>query len=401
MQIDALNMVFVIAAFVGILLSVLLLSSSNRTHSGNILGAFIVCMTLFSIHNIMLQSGMIREFPRLFRFSKPLQYAIPFLVYLYIRGQVYNELRFRKRDWIFFIPMILHAFELLPFYFMQVGEKKKVVEHFYADMNSGLTHTEGFLPPFVHPFLILGFGVVMYSLSAKLLVRATKDSLRFQDVQNRQQLKWLFFFLAVNVAILCILIFHNLTFNRFQVNTFRLNNVEGALMLICIGVALFFSPGILYGFRGAPLLVELIPVNKKPELKDHKNADADGKEARAFVLTDSRRKEYIHKIAVHFEANQPYVRQGYTVKMLAEELHIPYSYLSQVINQEYGMNFNEFINSYRVSYVKELLTRPDAHQYTFEALSSQAGFSSRATFSRAFSRFTGCTPSEFVKNAAH
>jgi len=397
MQTDILNIIFVLAAFLGIMLFISLSFSVNSTHSGKILGAFILCMTLFTIHNLLLEYGLMRQVPRLFRITKPLNYALPVFVYLYVRSHVYNELKFRRTDWMFFIPAILHGIELVPFYMMPFANKQNYVEAFYANMNSGLQHTEGILPPYVHPALITILATIMYFLSVNLLAKARKDSSRFSDMQNKLQIKWLNFFVGINILFLLILIFHLLTWKFFHINTYLLNNVEGAGMLLCIGVALFFNPGILYGFRGAPLVLE----PSDPGVVDQVNQNSNtGKAAKAFVLSDDRRKEFLQKITAHFAAIRPYINQGYSIQMLSEELDIPYSYLSQVINQEYGMNFNEFINSYRVSYVKELLMEPDAHQYTFEALSARAGFSSRSTFSRAFSHFTGCTPSEFVKNAS-
>lgn len=398
MQVDVLNIIYILAAFLGILLFVLLSFSFNRTHSSRILGFFILCLTLFTIHNVIFELGLMRELPWLLRFPKPLAYAVPVLVYLYVRSHVYNELNFRRRDWMLFLPVMLHAVELLPFYFMPIEDKKKYLESFSSNMNSGLQHTEGVLPPFVHPLLILSFGFVMYFLAARLLVRAQKDNSRFGELQNRQQLRWLQFFVSVNSILALLLLFHLLTRNTFHINTFRLNTIEAALMLICIGVALFFNPNILYGFRGAPLIVEPAEPGRGFNGSQEVELVSDEIQARSLVLSDARKKEFLEKIIGHFQANRPYINQRYNTRMLSEELGIPYPYLSQVINQEYGMNFNELINRYRVDYVKELLTQPDSHQYTFEALASQAGFSSRATFSRAFSRFEGCTPSVYLKS---
>ncbi len=400
MQFDILTTIYILAAFLGILLFVLLLFPFNRTHSSRILSLFILCMTLFTIHNVVFQLGIMKELPWLIRFPKPLTYGVPVLVYLYVRSHVFNELNFRRKDWIFFLPVMLHAIELLPFYLMPLAEKKIYVDSFTADMNSGLQHKEGFLPPYMHPLLILSFGLVLYFLSARLLVRAHKNNARFRELQNRQQMKWLIFFVAANSLFALVLLFHLLTRNTFQINIFRLNNIETAIMLIFIGVTLFFSPNILYGFKGAPLVEE----PGKP--RDIENGSLDGdvgseeKQTKIFVLSETKKKDILAKIKEHFEANHPYKNQRYNSKMLSDELRIPYSYLSQVINQEYGMNFNEFINSYRVNFIKELLTQPVASQYTFEALAAQAGFSSRATFSRSFFRFEGCTPSEYVKTLA-
>jgi AraC-like DNA-binding protein len=47
--------------------------------------------------------------------------------------------------------------------------------------------------------------------------------------------------------------------------------------------------------------------------------------------------------------------------------------------------------------VKHLLDQPDSVKYSLEGLAAMAGFGSRITFARAFQKFVGCTPGEYVK----
>lgn len=216
---------------------------------------------------------------------------------------------------------------------------------------------------------------------------AKTDRTRFREYQNRLQIWWLTLFVVVNALVLATLVFHMMVHRIVSWNTFRINTLEVAGMLIFIGVALFFHPTILYGFGGQlPIVVE-----KKDALDNSENRSG------YYLIPEERRKAYMERINVHFEKEKAYLKKGYSVRKLADETDIPYTYLSQVINQEYGLNFNELVNKFRIEYAKKLLLEPDAHLYTFEALADRAGFSSRTTFSRAFSRFAGCTPTEFVR----
>jgi AraC-like DNA-binding protein len=97
------------------------------------------------------------------------------------------------------------------------------------------------------------------------------------------------------------------------------------------------------------------------------------------------------------EHERPYLKPRYALADLAASTGIPYYYLSAVINQEYGWNFNDYINWFRVKYVKDLMVKPEVNQYTLEGVAQMAGFGSRATFARAFHRFEGCTPTEYLK----
>lgn len=117
----------------------------------------------------------------------------------------------------------------------------------------------------------------------------------------------------------------------------------------------------------------------------------------AYQLTPEKRDMILDSIKDHFESERPYLKPGYSLRDLAEELGITYTYLSYIINREYGMNFNNLVNKYRVAHLQQLMKQPDASMYTLEALAQRAGFNSRSTFYRAFYKTTGRMPSSFAK----
>jgi AraC-like DNA-binding protein len=117
----------------------------------------------------------------------------------------------------------------------------------------------------------------------------------------------------------------------------------------------------------------------------------------AYQLTQEKRDMILISIEDHFEIAKPYLKHGYSLRNLAEELNITYTYLSYIINREYGMNFNDLVNKYRIAYMQGLMAEPDAPLYTLEGLAYRSGFNSRSTFYRAFYKATGRMPSAFVK----
>jgi AraC-like DNA-binding protein len=121
----------------------------------------------------------------------------------------------------------------------------------------------------------------------------------------------------------------------------------------------------------------------------------------AYQLTQEKRDMILDAIRDHFDNERPYLKPGYSLRNLADELRITYTYLSYIINREYGMNFNDLVNSYRVAHLQQLMKEPDASLYTLEGLAQRAGFSSRSTFYRAFYKTTGRMPSSFVKDLQH
>jgi AraC-like DNA-binding protein len=116
---------------------------------------------------------------------------------------------------------------------------------------------------------------------------------------------------------------------------------------------------------------------------------------RAGLSTEQSRR-YKLVIAEHLSTSLAFRRPGYTIRDLANETGIPGYMISLFINQEYGMNFNELINAYRVEYLAKVVNSSfDYKTYTLEALGKMAGFNSRTAFIASIKKHTGMTPSAF------
>ena len=99
------------------------------------------------------------------------------------------------------------------------------------------------------------------------------------------------------------------------------------------------------------------------------------------------------------ETNKPFLQHRYSLKDLAEGTNIPLHHLSAFINKHYGINFNDFINGFRVQYCKQKILNHECEQKKLEAIAQESGFSNRNTFTSAFKKVTGVNPSEFLKTA--
>jgi len=80
---------------------------------------------------------------------------------------------------------------------------------------------------------------------------------------------------------------------------------------------------------------------------------------------------------------------------LAAYLDIGHHQLSQVINEQYGVNFFELINRYRVEHVKRLLADPAYSRLTIIQIAYEAGFNNKVSFNRYFKKEIGLTPSAY------
>ena len=111
----------------------------------------------------------------------------------------------------------------------------------------------------------------------------------------------------------------------------------------------------------------------------------------------NKAKEHYENLLDIVKNKKLYLDQELSMTVLASETGLSNGYLSQIINQMEGKNFFEFINSYRVAEVKELMKDPKFSNYTLLGLAQEAGFNSKSTFNAVFKRLTGQTPSAYRK----
>jgi len=97
------------------------------------------------------------------------------------------------------------------------------------------------------------------------------------------------------------------------------------------------------------------------------------------------------------QEKKPYQDMELTLFSLSKQLKIHPNHLSQIINQHRNQNFFDYINEQRVNDVKDALLSDKYDNHSLLGVAHEFGFSSKASFNRAFKKFTGMTPSEFKK----
>lgn len=102
------------------------------------------------------------------------------------------------------------------------------------------------------------------------------------------------------------------------------------------------------------------------------------------------------KLLALMDAEKPYLEPELSLADLARRLHTNPVVLSQVINAGIGRNFNDFVNTYRVDEFKRQVVDPANAHLSLLGVALDCGFNSKATFNRAFRKFTGQSPREFV-----
>ncbi|ADY52580.1 helix-turn-helix- domain containing protein AraC type [Pseudopedobacter saltans DSM 12145] len=396
--------------FTSFLTSILLFKSGgSQKHANRLLGVVIFGWGWYVFLYLLIVTGWLAYIPGIYRIGSPVYYLIPACNYLYTRSVLLDETRFRKYDWLHFLPATLHAMELLPYYLSGPQEKQMVANAIAGNFSLAYQRGDGLIPAFWHFQLRWILGVIYLIFQWRLLYQILqKDNLKeFRTVTN-----WL-----ITFAVFCTVVYAGLG----SMSVFAWLNLESGkspldsgrsiprLMQVAgfmaLSIYLFFKPEILYGVpRGtgklAPLDIEP-EMTKKPDsetaLVMEDTQQVDKSPDREIPFNPELIESYAEQVGKYIIDEEAFRQPGYTINELAKALKMPIHHLSYILNHYYKQRFTDFINSYRVDYLKKRLDNGDWRSFSLEGLARDAGFSSRSTFFAAFKKKTGITPSTYVQ----
>lgn len=125
-----------------------------------------------------------------------------------------------------------------------------------------------------------------------------------------------------------------------------------------------------------------------------KNEAFDDKKSQ---ITQSLKEDLLRKLK-HFEDKKLFTQKGLTIHKLAIQFETNSNYLSHVINEQKGMNFNRYLGDLRIRHITYLLFEQNIYlNYTIETLAKECGIASRQNFSDLFYEINGIRPTDFIK----
>lgn len=142
---------------------------------------------------------------------------------------------------------------------------------------------------------------------------------------------------------------------------------------------------------------------RQPEIFKLPPADVEPSEQileaqeKAYSMDEVEMTGIKEKLEQTMQEEQPYTNPGLSLNQLAELAGTSPHSLSKVINEGYEMNFNDFVNSYRIQEFKRLAQQEKYKNYTLVAIAFMVGFNSKSAFNRSFKKLENCTPGEFLK----
>ncbi|MCF0174704.1 MAG: helix-turn-helix transcriptional regulator [Bacteroidales bacterium] len=106
-------------------------------------------------------------------------------------------------------------------------------------------------------------------------------------------------------------------------------------------------------------------------------------------------KDIYRKINTAFSCEHLYLKSDITLISLSHEVGANKTYVSQAIRLYSGMNYSQYVNSWRISHAME--TMSSGEDVADEDMASRCGYKALSTYISAFQSIAGITPKEWRK----
>lgn len=385
--------------FNGLFLS---LNQTNSIYKNKFLGVTLMLYSLFLLSYVWwFEEKFILEAPFLLRTINPLMFlAMPFF-YFFVRNTLSGQNHLTKKDFIHFLPAVLHILELIPLYFMPMDQKYELVSKIVDDPKQLDVLAVGLLPGVWVDFFKLFLQVGYYVFSIRLLLGSRtilKTAYPPKPIQN-----WL----LVSVGLIGLLLFSHIIY--VIINFLKLENIEiqgflDTLATLCLVLPVFLLNIYMRINHSCVHRVELKTAKKNLKSQNTEEIISDSASHVSWehliphtVDVDELEK----KVELLFQKEKFYLQPDLTLKQLAEKMEVSERNASQFIKMKYGKGVKEFINYHRIEEALALMKEGYLVNRSIEGLCFSVGFKSRITFFLAFKKFTGLNPTEYLSQLSN
>lgn len=168
-------------------------------------------------------------------------------------------------------------------------------------------------------------------------------------------------------------------------------------------VVLAVLAGVVYRFRRRSPAALAVPVEMpvqavQPAQPSETEPEAMQPSVEGYSkLSEAEAQAVITALKRYMDEQEPYLNVDLKQSDVAAAVGYPTYLLSAVFTHHLKMGYYDFVNSYRVERFKRSVAEGLHKKYTLVTLAEKCGFKSKASFFRAFKKFTGSTPSEYIQ----
>jgi AraC-like DNA-binding protein len=387
---ELLDVLLLIGSAQGFFLAVFLLHRHRRLYATRFLAALLFVFSVVLLHLFIADRDWYSAAPRIMLLLSGLSLITGPLHYLYARHLISPARRLLLRDGLHALPYAVYLLAMLPLFLLPADV---IIPELFRDPWYG----------FPWRFIVLNWLLVVQAIAylvatLLLLFRHERDVCDVFSCIDRVRLVWLRNITFIVLTGWAAFLVENvlLVAGWHSPQWFGLSGILGTVCVYVMGYLGLTASGV---FSDPEVDASIREIAAKHE--NHVSANTAQHSARyeKSGLSAERAEDIMHQLLDVMENERPHSDSDLTLPRLAERLDVSPHNLSEVLNTRTGMNFFDFINSYRVDQVKRDLVDPGKQQFKVLALAFDAGFSSKTTFNTIFKKFTGMTPSEWREQA--
>lgn len=371
-----LSLFFFIATIVGFATSFMVLFSKKNFSKSFFLGLFLFSLAAVSVYNFYLSANSSKNFPDLFMSAKSFIFLVAPCAFLYVRSVLFSNKLFKKYDWLHFLPFLIYFSLTL---FVWTGN--------YIDLQ--ITHYVS--SKIKNPFSMLSLTVWLLYAFCQTMMILNYDLKKFKENHfNRVKiLGWIRVYNLMILFLFSALFVHYFLIKRVDNSDFSTYILISSVLVFTVGW-LYFKPQIFYDTGDILEFVEENPTIIKTN---------ESKTILPLVkeLTPEKKVLYLNKLENIFASKELFLKKDLVIRDIADETGISVHHISNLINSEFNLHFQDYVNIKRIEYFREKINDPEWKDLSLEGMAWGSGFKSRTTCFRAFIKHTGKSPSEYFK----
>ena len=298
-------------------------------------------------------------------------YGYVVCIWFYVVSLTNSKRKFSRRDLLFLIPSALYvAFRL--FLFAQTLEFK---DWFNTNYYVPFVNPVVFVTEFVWNVAFLYFAINHYKKYRAWLNENFSDT-------EKLKFDWLRNFLYIFTFVLILGAIFDFTGSFIK----RLSYIQYFYFEFILGLVTYYLA--IAGYLRSKTIELEFSAGESQEIEERKT-----------LLSAKELENLKSKLQDLMQNDKLYLESNITLSDLSRQIGVNSTVLSYTINNGFGKNFNDFINQFRIEEVKNKLQNGDTGNSNLLGITFDCGFNSKATFNRAFKKFTGISPKEFQENS--